>query len=179
MIDMFRMIAEARDVAPAREIGEPEPRLMRDGEQKPTGRKRRKARQESLRRRQVLQHLGGEDEIEAPAVRGIAEDVRLPESERRVARARLGDRRGPEIDAEIAVKRDAALCQAFEEKALAAAEIENAARRAGADRFCELVVKCAEAQALKRVAVLIFSPVPLGGVPPDGGLCDHAWCPLV
>jgi hypothetical protein len=26
---------------------------------------------------------------------------------------------------------------------------------------------------------LIFSPVPLGGVPPDGGLCDHAWCPLV
>lgn len=179
MIDMFRVVPEPRNVAPAREIGEPEPRLMRHGQQQPAGGERGEAREKALRRRKMLEHLRGEDEIEALTLRRKAEDVRLPESERRVARARLGDRRGPEIDAEIAVKRDAALCQAFEEKPLAAAEIENAARRAGADRFCELVVKCAEAQALKRVAVLIFSPVPLGGVAPDGGVCDHDRCPLV
>ena len=179
MIDMFRMIAEARDVAPAREIHKPEPRLMRHGQQEPAGAKRDEAREEPLGRRQVLKHLRGEDEIEALSLRRKADDVRLPEGERGVTRARLGDRRAPEIDAEIAVKQGAAFDQAAHEKALAAAEVENAPRRAGVDRFGKLVVKRAEAQALKRIAVCVFSPVSLGGVAPDGGVCGHARGPLV
>ncbi len=178
MIDMLRMIAEPRNVASAREVGEPEPRLMRHGQQEPAGRKRRKARKEPLRRRQMLQHLRSEDEIEALTLRRKAEDIRLPESERWVARARLGDRRAAEIDAEIAFKRDAAFDQRAHEEALAAAEIENAPRRAGVDRFGERIVKSAEAQALKRIAVCVFSPVSFGGVAPDGGVCDHDRCPL-
>ena len=173
------MIAEARDIAPAREIGEPEPRLMRHAQQEPAGGERGEARQEARRRGKMLQHLRGEDEIEALTLRRKAEDIRIPEIERGMAGARLGDRRAAEIDAEITVKRDAALDQTIEEKTLAAAEVENAARRAGADRFRKPVVKGAEAQALKRIAVFVFSAVSPGGVAPDGGVCGHAGCPLV
>ena len=93
----------------------------------------------------MLEHLRGEDEIEALSVRRKAEDVRLPEGEPGMARSRLGDRRRPEIDAEIPLKRDAARDQAVEKKGFAAAEVEKALRRAGADGLRKLVVKGPEA----------------------------------
>jgi len=77
----------------------------------------------------MLQNLRGEDEIVAPSIRREAEDVRLLKGEPRVARARLGDRVGAEIDADIAPKRNPALKQFVEKKRLAAAEIENARGR--------------------------------------------------
>lgn len=128
MIDVLGMIAEAREVAPASKVHQAEPGLVRHGEEKMAGADLDETGEITFRVRQMLEHLRGEHEVEAGALRRKREDVARFEREARMAGARLGDGVGAEIDADIAFEGDAAREQPVEQERLAAPEIENARR---------------------------------------------------
>lgn len=168
------MIAEPDNIAAAREIHELKPRFKRNRQKKAPARKLRQPLEIALRPEEMLQHLRGKDKLEAAAVARPLKQVLNQESATWMARARFCDRVLAKINAHIAVKRHASLDEPVEEKAFAAAEIENAARRQRAELGRERVMESSERQAMDRICVGVFSPVARGGVMADGCCVDHS-----
>lgn len=168
------MIAEPDKIAATREIHELKPRFKRNRQKKAPARKLRQPLEIALRPEEMLQHLRGKDKLEAAAVARPTEHILDKESATWMARARLRDRILAKIDAHIAVKRHAPIKQPVDEKAFAAAEIEDALRRQRAELGRERVMEPSERQTMDRICIGVFSPVARGGVVADGCRFDHS-----
>ena len=145
MIDVLGMIAEADEIAAAREIHKLEPWLIRDGQKELAAAQRYEAVNHFLWLKEVLKRLQRHDKIKAALIKGRVEQISAGEGFTWPAPACVGERVGAKVHTFITAQRDVTFCELVEDKAFPAAEVEDARRAERSNDLSDAVVEAPEA----------------------------------